>query len=421
NRTLFKDIALLPGGSIWTIPAPSDIRKRQYFTPAMWSDQPLLDASQFETAFVKTMSDVLPTYFRSPNPVGLSLTGGLDTRILTAGMPQDAKPAHAYTYAGIYRDCFDIRVARDVANVCGVPHDVLGLQPDFFQDFESHAAETVWVTDGTLDVCGAHEIYYSRQARALSPIRLTGNYGSEVLRSVSTFKPRAPGAGLLDADAARSADAAVGSFRDMRAGHPVTFAAFKEIPWNLYGRLAAAQSQLVLRSPYMDNALVELVYRAPAGSRETNEASLRLIAEMKPDLASIETDMAYGGRHASPVATLKRLSRYAQFKAEWYYNAGMPEWLARLDRTRALRLFEPLFLGSHKIDHYRLWFQRQLKPYVQDLLTDARSRARPYLDPHGFERLVSAHATGRGNCLNDLNKVMTLELVHRQLLERHYD
>ncbi|MGE4056663.1 MAG: hypothetical protein AB7F99_17880, partial [Vicinamibacterales bacterium] len=66
NRTLFKDIALLPGGSIWTIPAPSDIRKRQYFTPAMWSDQPLLDASQFETAFVKTMSDVLPTYFRSP-------------------------------------------------------------------------------------------------------------------------------------------------------------------------------------------------------------------------------------------------------------------------------------------------------------------------------------------------------------------
>ena len=106
----------------------------------------------------------------------------------------------------------------------------------------------------------------------------------------------------------------------------MTFAAFKEIPWNLYGRLAAAQTALTLRSPYMDNDLVALMYQAPPHTRETNETSRRLIADLSPRLAAIATDMGYGGTAPAATAVFQGCIVTPLFKAEWYYNVGMPNW-----------------------------------------------------------------------------------------------
>jgi asparagine synthase (glutamine-hydrolysing) len=420
NRTLFTNISLLPGGSCWSIDRPQGIKKCQYFSPSAWVEQSQLDAKTFYKALRDTLATTLPAYFRSSEPVGLSLTGGLDTRIVMAGMPAQPQPIPTYTYGGIYRDCFDIDVARRVATTCGQSHQVLPLGPDFFRNFETFAEQTVWTTDGTLDLCGTHEIYYSKLARQLSPIRLTGNYGSEVLRSVSNFRYSPPTEALFEPEAVRVTTDSSQSFAGLHADHRVTFAVFKQIPWHLFGRLAAAQSQLVLRSPYMDNELVRLLYQAPPRTRETNETSLRLIADLNPRLAVIPTDMGYGGDVAAPVARFRQVHRYLQFKAEWYYNAGMPQWLARFERTLPLRMFEPLFLGSHKIDHYRLWIKNQLSHYVNAVLSDPASASRPYLNRRGYADLIRAQAGGDRNCLNEVNKVVTLELVHRLLLERDY-
>src|SRR5262245_43401055 len=95
------------------------------------------------------------------------------------------------------------------------------------------------------------------------------------------------------------------------------------------------------RSPYIDNDSVALMYQAPPQLRRTNATMLRLISDISPLLAGIETDIGYGGNgHLAP--SLRRLSRYLLFKAGWYYNAGMPHWLARLDHnvlTRSLEIF----------------------------------------------------------------------------------
>jgi asparagine synthase (glutamine-hydrolysing) len=421
NRTLFEGVSLLPGGSSWEISDPSNIRKRRYFRPQTWAERPQLDAATFYTKLRDTLAEILPAYFRSTTPVGVSLTGGLDTRLVMAGLPADALPAAAYTYGGIYRECFDVDVARSVAKACGLSHETIALGDDFFTDFETFAKQTVWLTDGSLDICGSHEVYYSRAARQLAPIRLTGNYGSEVLRSVSTFKYNPPPSKLFDPVAIASTTAASSVFAAMRADHPVTFSAFQDIPWNLYGRLSAAQTELTLRSPYMDNALVAILYQAPPRTRETRETSLRLIADLKPELAAIVTDRGYGGYDSVPVARTRKLYRYLLFKAEWYYNAGTPDWAVQLNKVFPLKVFEPLFLGSHKIDHYRLWFQNQLKPLLQNILTGDRSRSRPYLDRRGYDDLIAAHQADSRNCLNEINKVVTLEFIQRVLLEHDYD
>ena len=317
ERTLFSNVSQLPGGSCWSFDRTATLTKRHYFHPRTWTEQPLLEPEAFYIALRDTVSRIVPTYFRAAPPVGLSLTGGLDTRIVMAGMPSNAGPLKSYTYGGAYRDCFDVGVAREVAATCGKPHQAIPLGDDFFENFSTLAERTVWLTDGGLDLCGYHEIYFSLKAKQFSPIRLTGNYGSEVLRSVSTFKFNAPSDGLFDAAAISSTVEAGKAFAEIRANHPVTFAAFSEIPWNLFGRLAAAQTALTLRSPYMDNELVALMYRAPTHTRETNETSRRLIADLSPKLAAIGTDMGYGGTTPAPLAAIKRLHRYVLFKAEW--------------------------------------------------------------------------------------------------------
>ena len=187
-------------------------------------------------------------------------------------------------------------------------------------------------------ICAAHEIYFSRLAGELSSVRLTGNYGSEVLRSVSTFKFGSPSESLFDRELVSYANDESQAFAEVRAEHPVTFSAFKEVPWNLNGRFAAAQSQLVLRSPYMDNQVVSLMYQAPPNTRETNETSLRLIADLNPNLARIGTDMGYGGLSPAPVARMRQFYRYLLFKAEWDDNAGMPSgWHATSACCRCAR------------------------------------------------------------------------------------
>jgi asparagine synthase (glutamine-hydrolysing) len=417
NRTLFSNVRSLPGGSAWSFSQGMEPVRRSYFHVEEWERQPALSEASFYAALRDNMRQVAPAYFRTPGPVGLSLTGGLDTRIITATPRPAGQLATCYTYRGAYRDCFDIEVARQVAAACKEPYQVLHLDDDFFDDFARCAEDTVWCTDGTLDITGAHEIYFSRKARELSMVRLTGNYGSEILRSVSTFKYTPPEASLFTPEIKRYVDEAASTFTAVKSCHDVSFAAFKEVPWNLHGRLFAAQSQLIVRSPYMDNRIVSLMYQAPPGARTSNRVSLRLIGDLNPALLQIPTDMGYGGNTHGLGGGLSRLMRYLLFKAEWYYNAGMPDWIVRFDKP-VLAQLEPVFLGRHKIEHYRVWYRDRLFDYVQSILSDPASAARPYLNRGGFNRVLNGHCLGTGNYMNAITKLITLELIQRLFTDR---
>src|SRR5437879_313249 len=78
-------------------------------------------------------------------------------------------------------------------------------------------------------------------------------------------------------------------------GNIVSFAVFRQAPWHHYGLLALEQTQLSLRSPYLDNEVVRTVFRAPASALESNDVCLRLIADGNQALSRIPTDRGIGG------------------------------------------------------------------------------------------------------------------------------
>jgi asparagine synthase (glutamine-hydrolysing) len=381
--------------------------------PAELEPQQVLGEDEFGAALAATLSRVVPRYLRGSHPIGLSLTGGLDTRGIVAFAPA-LSTYRAYTYGGMFRETFDVRVARQVAHACGCQHEVLSLGDEFLGRFPQLAEETVWITDGTLDVAGSHEIYLSRRAREIAPIRLTGNYGSEVLRGISTFKPLRLPPSLFDPGFQPLVNAGEHALAAAKNVHPVTFTVFEEIPRHLYGRLAAAQSELTVRTPYMDNEVVSLAYRAPRNLSLQRRLWQRMIARHNPALGAIPTDRGLGGREQSLAGRWRRLNRYLTFKAEWYYESGMPGWAAWLDARLGRGRRPPWPVGTHKIENYRRWFRDELHPWLSGELHD--TSAMPFLSRPAVRETIAAHGAGAENFTAELSRLLTIALVTRTLL-----
>jgi asparagine synthase (glutamine-hydrolysing) len=192
NRTLFNNIFLLPGASVWQFKSDGSLRKQRYFKPEAWEDQPWLEKKFFYEKLKDAVSKILLRYFRGNQKIGISLTGGLDTRVIMANMQMPEGKFPCYTFGGMYRDCYDVKVARKVADACHQTHQTLGLDKKFLSGFQKYAEKTVYITDGYFDVSGAYEMYLNNLARDIAPIRITGNYGGEVLRGIGGMLKAAP-------------------------------------------------------------------------------------------------------------------------------------------------------------------------------------------------------------------------------------
>ena len=417
NRSLFSSISLLPGGSAWTLARGRLVHRGTYFRPDAWECQPTADGGEFTRKLQSTFSRILPRYLRGRQRIGVSLTGGLDGRLIMAWAPNAPGTLPCYTFGGEYRDCADVKVARTVAKACQQSHQVLPVGRGFCREFWTLAEKAVYISDGTMDVTGSVELYANMLARHVAPVRLTGNYGSEILRGNVAFKPERRRCEAFAPEIHDLVQAACTTYAEEAKCHPLTFIAFKQVPWHHYSRLSVEQSQLTMRAPYLDNDLVALMYQAPPALVVSKRPCLQLIAEGNPLLSRIPTDRGLGCRRVTWVPNVRHLFAEFTFKAEYAYDYGMPQWLAAMDGClRALHL-ERIFLGRHKFYHFRIWYRDDLVQTVRDILLDPRTQRRPYLRGAQLEKLIKAHASGYQNHTADIHVLLTVELIQRKLLE----
>jgi asparagine synthase (glutamine-hydrolysing) len=418
DRTLFPGVHVLPAAAAWTFRRGGLEQKASYFRRDEWEDQSELPPDAFYGELREVVARTFPRYFEARESIAVSLTGGLDTRMILAWHHPAPGSLPCYTFGGMFRDCHDVRVARQVAAACGQPHQVIPVGREFLSRFPHYAERTVYLTDGCADVSHAADLYLNERAREIAPIRMTGNYGGEVLRRVVAFKPEPPRPGLFQPELVDHARGAEETFARALGRHPVSFAVFHQAPWHHYGLLALEQTQVALRSPYLDNALVRTLFRAPATALAGPEVCTRLIADGTPRLVRIRTDRGLGEAQGRLASRISRAVITFQRKAEYAYDYGMPPSLVRVDRVLAPCRLERLFLGRHKFCHFRLWYRDVLSGYVRDMLLDPRALARPYLEGRTVEALVQGHIRGRRNATTEIHKLLTLEILHRLFVDR---
>jgi len=423
NRTLFQDVFLLPPGSAWTFRNGTIESRKAYFQASEWENQTTLDPESYYRELRTVFARNLPRYFNGGERIGISLTGGLDTRMIMAWWKAAPQSLPSYTFGGPFRDCQDVIIARKVAAICQQPHQVIRVGDDFLSHFPKYAERTVYLSDGCAAVDRAADLYANEIAAQIAPVRMTGNYGSEILRRLPAFKPVMPLPGLFQPQFLEHVALAKESYARQIQGHAVSFTAFRQAPWYQYGLLALEQTQLMVRSPFLDNDLVRIAFRAPNSAIaksdifEDNRDCSRLIADGNGHLQQLRTDRGLGGAPGNWSAPIVRAFLEFTFRAEYAYDYGMPQWLSRIDH--ALSLFHPerLFLGRHKFCHYRIWYRDALSPYVREMLLDSRTLSRPYVQRNVLEWLVQQHTKGVANFTAEIHRLLTLELQHRVFLD----
>jgi asparagine synthase (glutamine-hydrolysing) len=422
NRTVFKGIDVLPPASAWVCRDGSIERRSQYFQPAEWENQEILEPEPYYQELREVFSKNLPRYFDKSDRIGISLTGGLDTRMILAWWRASQGSLPCYTFGGTYHDCQDVLVAREVAQFCGQPHEVITVGNEFLSSFAQYAERTVYLTDGCADVSRSPVLYTNERAARIAPVRMTGNYGSEILRRMVAFKPFETLPGLFQSDLLSYFREARETYARLIQYHPASFIAFRQMPWHHWGLLALEQTQLSPRSPYLDNDLVRTVFRAPDPSIvkssifADNHDCLHLISDGNAALCQIRTDRGLGGPGGLSGALLRAFLEFT-FKAEYEYDYGMPQWVAQIDHLVSWLQLERLFLGRHKYYHFRVWYRDALSSYVREMLLDSRTLSRPYLQRKRLEAIVHGHLKGDRNYTLAIHKVLTLELLHRLFID----
>jgi asparagine synthase (glutamine-hydrolysing) len=416
DRSLYKNINILPSASIWEFEDGAIKTKKKYFDSAKWTEQGSLDKEHFSARLVELVGSLVKRYSAGRLPVGISLTGGLDSRIIMACLDTRFNKYPCYTFGSMYRDTFDVKIAKEVAKKCGQPHHVLELNDRFLRELPLHLERAVYISDGYIGLSGAAELYLNSMARSIAPVRLTGNYGDEIMRGHRAFTYYSPKGDFITPDLKPFLSEAQLQYQFLQETDAISCAAFRLAPSQNYGRLAIERSQLTIRTPFLDDDLVKLFYQVPDYLLKNDYLSLLVINMHNSDLLKIETDRGnfFTG---SPLRKLaKRMYCEALFKAEYWASHGMPSWLAASTNYGLKRFLEKQFIGRHKFQHFRIWLQKDLAEYLKDMLLQGNSGLPEYFNHRNIERIVNDHISGYRNYINEIDILLILTLIQKKFL-----
>jgi len=118
------------------------------------------------------------------------------------------------------------------------------------------------------------------------------------------------------------------------------------------------------------------------------------------------------------LAKIRYLLYRALFKMEYYYLFATPHWLTWMDRRLDKLHLEKIVAGREKFEGYRIWIKSHLGDFIKQTLSSPHAHYIEFFDSKSVQRMVARHLAGTHNYLNEINKVLTIELVCASLLRQ---
>ena len=269
DKTYFENVFLLPSGSFWSI-NKNNINKTRYFDSKPLEDQAKLNDDEFFEEFSDSFRNIIPRYFKG-DPIGLSLSGGLDTRSILSCYTPSLNDLTCYTFSDINNKIYDVRYAPKVAKTLNLKHKIIPLdETEYFSEYPSRVVKSIYLSDGLQNVAMTDMLYFSEKSRDIAQIRISGMYGSQVIKKVWGLKKRLPYEKLLNSYFIKYINMAEETYADIDRNHKLSYLLKNEIPYWWNGVLASHSIYSTTRSPFLDYDLINLLYRAPDTSLNSN-------------------------------------------------------------------------------------------------------------------------------------------------------
>jgi asparagine synthase (glutamine-hydrolysing) len=245
--------------------------------------------------------------------IAVPLSGGLDSRICLAAVPEERRPAvTSFTWGD--PGCLDRAFARAVSRRCAIRHRDLDYR---YETLVHGAARGAWITDGAAGATDFHILSYVDDLAAEGDVVLNGFAGDALLGgnfhwrrvrslprsrlALGTFAKRNDCVPVDEADRCL-----LGPARDAARALPRAFeAAFQaheqEDPlgtldaflldsrvrrWTSFGT-QLLRSRLVSRAPFYDNDFFDLVATVPPDSRTEHRFYRKVLLHAFADVAQV--------------------------------------------------------------------------------------------------------------------------------------
>jgi asparagine synthase (glutamine-hydrolysing) len=412
--SMFARVAQLPAGcTLVAEPGRGRPRVERYWSlgghvPTSDADLPRTEA-EWQQALVTTLRDAVQSHLMSDVPLGVFLSGGVDSGTIVALMHElGVSPIRTFTIGFAEKSFSETDTAREVATRYGTEHHELIVRPDAIELLP----KLVRHFDEPFADSSAIPVYYvSELARRHVTVVLSGEGGDEMLAGYETYRarkiaaayarlPRFVGAGMVPA-----------LVRRLPVSHAKVSFDYKAKRFVTGAYLSPAAGHLWWKTILDEDAKAALYGAArPVGLEPTDRLFERLYAES--DGGELDRLQYVDGLLYLPADILVKVDRMSMAHSLEarvpFLDRGMMEFARKipprlrlrglttkylLKRAMADRLPAAVTGGKKRGFNVPMpqWLAGELREFLQDTLSPARVRAHGLFDPRAVGRLVEEH------------------------------
>jgi len=432
QKTLFKNIRLLPPGSVFTL----DLKGQKTTVSQYWQlDQQFAEKGGYDPK--ATPKEVIPYLVeaikvrnRYKNILGLSLSGGLDTRGILAGLGKEAEGIFSYTLG--LTGCADQKLAESMARVARTKHEFVELDRKYLGNFEKMAQSMIHLSDGMYHPHESTEMlaleYFKR-----SPFRiLLRGHGGEIAKAALAYPIMAmpqvhafsraqdimnyifDTTNLVIRDIVpeqlftrtfsevfregprQSLQDSCGraSKRLAPADLCIYYYINEHIRRQVVASLEIFRTQIEVRMPYIDEGFIHNLLKLPVKYRNTGEVHIELIKLCMPGLVKIPNSNT-----GAPLdASLARL------------------WVTDKFNSLMKRLS---ISGFRHYTEYQKWHREEFREASQRILFSDRTASRNLYNMDVLKSIFEIHLSGKRNYGHLLGTTVGIELWFRNFIDKN--
>jgi asparagine synthase (glutamine-hydrolysing) len=417
--SIFAGMRQLPPGHLLVAEPGLDggrVRVERYWTLAGHAHREgRRSEAEWEEELVTTLRAAVESHLMSDVPLGVFLSGGIDSSTLVALMHElGVKPIRTFTIGFTEKTFSEAAVAREVATRFGTEHHELIVRPDaaallprlvqhFDEPFADSSAIPVW--------------HVSELARRHVKVVLSGEGGDEMLAGYETYRawrvaslygrlPAAIGAGLIPALVRRLPVSHARVSFDYKAKRFVTGAYLGPAAGHLWWKTALTED--VKETLYANGASVEVeptvrlferLYAEsdgdPLDRLQYVDSTLFLPADILVKVDRMSMAHSLEARVPFLDRAVMELSR--RIPPRLRLHGLTTKYLLR--KAMAGRLPAAVTGGKKRGFNVPIpsWLLGELRDFTRDLLAPTRLRRQGWFDPKAVGRLVDEHMARRAD------------------------
>jgi asparagine synthase (glutamine-hydrolysing) len=424
NRTLVDGVWLLDPGTVLEFRLDdAEGRLSRYVDVASFFANKARDREQYLEAVVAALQRAVDRASTDTRRVGLSLSGGIDSRAILSALNGRATGLSTYTL-GVAGSADQI-IAKQLASIGKTNHRFFEMDGSYLRDFLPNMSAMVSATDGLYLSHGLTEMLALRFLGETGIGVLLRGHGGELAKahlawplhtdarayssaSLDEFLPYLAGRAnyltkglplnriLMPWAASVAGDGALASFRRVLAGTGLTPA---EACSYLYLRelhrrftvpsLELFRTKVEVRMPFLDTGFLRTLLAAPAEWRDTTDIHLRITKRGMPELLKVRNSNTGAPMDASP-------------RTEYV-----------LDKLNsALKKFN--VHGYRHYHNYDEWMRLSLLESVEAELAGEWARTRGFIERATIVSLAKETAEGKTDHSYLLQTLLIMELWMRE-------